>query len=106
MDVARSINPLRQIIAGRQCCSHLFGVHAAVLGAILRVLPLKELHAILRVRFPTKMAVRRCLLILRLTKRQRHGNCSWTTVKFHLDNVSDVVRCERALSSAIRLDEQ
>jgi len=65
-----SVHPLGQVIAGLQRGGNLLGGHLPVLGDVLGVLPLEELHAVLCDWLAPEVAVRRGLLILRLTQRE------------------------------------
>merc|ERR1712060_741331 len=60
-----SVNPLGQVVAGFQSCTHLIRVHARILGAILGVLPLEKLDTVLSVWGTAEVAIRSCLLIFR-----------------------------------------
>merc|ERR1712050_535291 len=86
-----SIHTLRQVVATLECCSDMLRVHALVLGEVLRVLPFKELDAVLGHWLAAKMAIGSALLILRLAERQRHSNRSRAAIEGDLEDVGNVV---------------
>merc|ERR550532_3206738 len=76
-----SIHPLRQVVAALELGEHLRGGHGGELRQVLGVLPLEELHAVLRHRLAAEVAVGGGLLVLRLTEGQGLSNGARATVK-------------------------
>merc|ERR1719188_1846367 len=101
-----SVHPLREVIARLQCRRNLVGVHGDVLRQVLRILPLEELDAILRVRLTPEVAIRRSFLVLGLTERECHGDRARPAIELDFHDVCDVGRCEVRLLGAIRLHEE
>jgi len=101
-----SIHPLCQVVAALQLRGNLRRVHRLVLGQVLGVLPFEELDALLSIRLPAEVAIRRCLLVLWLAKCQRLRDGAWPAVEADLDHIRDVVRGERALLRPVGLHEE
>merc|ERR1719203_2354278 len=101
-----SIHPFGEVVAALQLGTHLRWSHGRILLQILRVLPLEELDAVLRVWFPPEVAVGCSDLILGLAKSQRLGDGTGSAIEGDLDHVRDVVGCEAALLSAVSLHEK
>merc|ERR1711935_437169 len=90
MTIKASVYPLGEVVTCLQRSLNLRRVHVFVLGHILRILPLKELHAILSVRLTSKVAIGSSLLVLWFTKRQGNSNGAWTTIELHFDYICDI----------------
>merc|ERR1712078_297737 len=63
----RSVHPLLKEVALLQLRIHAGRRHGRVLGEVLGILPLEELHAVLRVRLAAEVAIRGRNLVFRLT---------------------------------------
>merc|ERR1712118_290449 len=96
-----SIDPFGQVVACFQLSRNLLRGHSLILGEVLGILPLKELHAIFGDCLPTKVAIGGCVLILRLTERQGLSDGTWAAIEGNLDDVSDIHSCEAPLLRAV-----
>merc|ERR1712151_177928 len=88
------IYPLRKVVARLQFRTDLCGIHLRKSAQILGVLPLEILPAILRVRFTSEVAIRRCLLIFRLTEGKRYSDSSGATIESDFNYICNVFSCE------------
>merc|ERR1719261_535065 len=82
------------------------GGHGHVLGEVRRVLPLKVLHAVLRVRRAAEMAVGRRDLVLGLTELEGLGDGARAAVEGDLHHLRDGLRRQAARLRAVGLDEE
>merc|ERR1712139_741358 len=101
-----SIHPLCEVVAGLKCSIDLSRVHAFVLGQILSIFPLEELHAVLGLWLTSEVAVGGSLLILGLAECKGDSNGTRAAIKFDLDDVCNIDCCQSSLLGAVGLDKE
>merc|ERR1719359_2461102 len=100
----RLVHPLLEVVALLQLRLHAGRGHCRVLGEVAGVLPLEVLHAVLRVRLATEVAIRGRNLVLRLTQLERLRDGARAAVEVDLHDLRDGLRRQAALLRSEGLD--